>query len=121
MNTLADFPPWDGTEDIDAFKLRRAKELKLARTKRLPMVRATDGNGSPLYRVTEGGNWSRTRPLSVSTRSAVIDRDKHCVKCGSGGPFEVDHIVRYVDGGSNDIGNLRTLCLPCHRSRGGRA
>lgn len=120
MNTIADFPPWDGVEDIDAFKIRRARDLKIAQTRSLPMMHATGKSGEPLYRMTEGGNWSRTSPLSRSVRRAVVERDLACVLCGANGPFEVDHIIRYVDGGSNDMDNLRALCLPCHRARGGR-
>jgi 5-methylcytosine-specific restriction endonuclease McrA len=29
--------------------------------------------------------------------------------------WDADHIVPVVEGGSNRIDNLRTLCLPCHR------
>ncbi len=29
--------------------------------------------------------------------------------------YEVDHIIPVVEGGSNDLTNLRTLCLPHHR------
>ena len=121
MNTLADYPPWDGVEDIDLFKARRERELKLARTQSLPMMAARRDDGTPLYRMTSGGSWSRTAPLSRSLRRAVAERDRACVACGNPGPFEVDHIIRYVDGGSNEMDNLRALCVPCHRSRGGRA
>ncbi|WP_368665577.1 HNH endonuclease [Arthrobacter sp. GMC3] len=77
-------------------------------------------DGTPLYKLTSGSNLSRTDPLTSSRRSEVIERDKSCVWCGAGAPFEVDHIMRYVDGGSNDADNLQTLCEPCHRSKGGR-
>lgn len=41
---------------------------------------------------------------------------------GRGGYFsvrtlwEADHIVPVVEGGANELANLRTLCLPCHKA-----
>lgn len=29
--------------------------------------------------------------------------------------WEADHIVPLVNGGTNDLSNYRTLCIPCHR------
>lgn len=29
--------------------------------------------------------------------------------------WEADHIVPLAEGGTNTLGNLRTLCVPCHR------
>ena len=29
-------------------------------------------------------------------------------------PWDVDHIVRVADGGTDDPANLRLLCIPCH-------
>lgn len=31
--------------------------------------------------------------------------------------WEADHIVEIRDGGSNDLGNLQTLCLDCHKRK----
>ena len=33
---------------------------------------------------------------------------------GRSDPWDVDHIVRVKDGGTDDPGNLRLLCMPCH-------
>jgi HNH endonuclease len=41
---------------------------------------------------------------------------KHC-KCVLSTFFEIDHIVRVADGGSNHISNLAALCLTCHRHK----
>lgn len=30
--------------------------------------------------------------------------------------WEADHIVPRVEGGSNKLDNLRTLCVPCHKA-----
>lgn len=29
--------------------------------------------------------------------------------------WEADHVVPLVEGGTNDLENYRTLCIPCHR------
>lgn len=113
-------PPYDGSMPIDSWKAIRAREIKTMRANESPLLKVKDAAGRNLYRVTSGGNVVRARPLSKTTRRKVIDRDKACVGCGAGAPFEVDHIVRYVDGGSNLEDNLQTLCLPCHKGKGGR-
>jgi len=105
---------------IDAWKARRALDIKLLAAQGSSLLTATDAAGASLYKVNSGGNIVRTKPLSKSTRRRVIERDKACLRCGAGAPFEVDHIIRYIDGGSNLLDNLQTLCEPCHKSKGGR-
>lgn len=37
--------------------------------------------------------------------------------CGTGGrKWEADHAVPLIEGGSYELDNLRTLCVPCHRA-----
>jgi len=115
----ADLPPYDGSMPIDIWKYIRAREIKMLTAQRTPMLQARDADGKPLYKLTSGGNLIRTKPLSPAKRRRAIERDKACVLCGMGAPFEVDHIVRYIDGGSNELNNLQTLCVPCHKSKGG--
>jgi hypothetical protein len=112
--------PYDGSIPIDSWKAIRARELKMQTAQESSLLKATDAAGAPLYKVNSGGNVVRTRPLSKSTRRKVIERDGCCLSCGAGAPFEVDHIVRYIDGGGNLPGNLQTLCLTCHQRKGGR-
>lgn len=84
------------------------------------LLKVMGPDGKPLYTMTRSGNIRRTKKVRPAVRAAVIERDGRCVKCGSGAPFEVDHIVRYRDGGPNTPDNLQTLCVPCHKAKGGR-
>jgi hypothetical protein len=113
-------PPYDGSIPIDVWKAKRAREIKSLAAQESSLLNAKDATGASLYKVNSGGNIVRTKPLSKSTRRKVIERDKACLQCGAGAPFEVDHIVRYIDGGTNHPDNLQTLCETCHKSKGGR-
>lgn len=56
--------------------------------------------------------------LPIHFRSAVLRRDNYrCVFCGSSCRLEVDHIIPWSAGGSDDIDNLRTLCHWCNVDR----
>jgi len=52
-------------------------------------------------------------------RRQCLARDNFtCLHCGlydrSGKSLHADHIVESVDGGSNGLENLQTLCVRCH-------
>lgn len=54
-----------------------------------------------------------------ATRQQVLVRDAwQCQICGrvcaEKREAQVDHIIPKVDGGSDDLSNLRCLCLSCH-------
>lgn len=53
-------------------------------------------------------------PGWVAARTAALDRDKRCRRCGSQQNMHVHHIVARYDGGTNDLSNLITLCYNCH-------
>jgi 5-methylcytosine-specific restriction protein A len=57
--------------------------------------------------------------LSVRTRYQVFKRDLYrCRICAKTGvELEVDHIVPVARGGSDDMENLQTLCVPCNRGK----
>ena len=57
-----------------------------------------------------------SRPKWAEVRLLALDRDGwRCTQCGRRGRLEVDHIKRMGDGGAAyDLGNLQTLCRPCH-------
>ena len=61
----------------------------------------------------------RRRAAWQRLRLAVFERDGHaCVRCGSAGPLECDHVVPLREGGAElDIGNAQTLCADCHRAK----
>lgn len=75
---------------------------------------AEENGRYPVIRVAlEGG-----RQLSHWTRMSVLRRDRYqCVFCGHGGRLEVDHIIPWSAGGSDDPDNLRTLCHRCNQTR----
>ena len=56
-------------------------------------------------------------------RRAALNRDKwRCVMCGQKlflkkQMAHVDHIIDKVDGGTDDLSNLRSLCHSCHSKR----
>ena len=67
-------------------------------------------------------------PLPQSVREAVLRKTSgKCLICktlltldaGTPTSYEADHIVNVADGGSDDVGNLIALCLPCNREKRG--
>jgi len=62
-------------------------------------------------------------PNWQSVRRAALRRDEHeCVDCGEDLEREsvtanVHHETRRVDGGSDELENLVSLCEPCHHER----
>lgn len=69
-------------------------------------IKRYDRAGAAIYRT----------PRWKSARFLAKRRDGWaCVQCGARGRLEVDHIRPIRDGGAAfDLGNLQTLCVPCH-------
>ena len=109
-------------ESVDDFKDRIARERREVFREwqsHGPTAAAARPYGSPLYRVRHDGTLARTARLSAFRKRRARERDGiRCVFCGAEDNLEIDNIVRYRDGGSNELDNLRTLCRPCHGKRG---
>ena len=55
-------------------------------------------------------------------RRRALDRDGwRCQSCGKAGRLEVHHLRRLIDGGTNELPNLKTLCFGCHKAAHKRA
>ena len=81
--------------------------------------------------VRQHQNWGNGRrvPGWAGIKKRVHARDQYtCQQCGVVTmKLECDHIVNKARGGSDDMSNLQSLCVSCHRiktqaeSRGGSA
>ena len=77
-------------------------------------------------KATKDQNKSKTKPkrsryIASTIRYAVLTRDNNrCVACGvtaKEAQLQVDHIIPFSKGGSNDLDNLQTLCIDCNRGK----
>ncbi|MBD1878118.1 HNH endonuclease [Coleofasciculus sp. FACHB-64] len=59
--------------------------------------------------------------IPAEVRKYVFQRDRcQCQSCGKTAleaNLTIDHIIPLSRGGSNDISNLQTLCLPCNQRK----
>jgi 5-methylcytosine-specific restriction endonuclease McrA len=50
---------------------------------------------------------------------SIFERDNFtCLHCGTNENLTIDHIVPWVKGGGNEMGNLQTLCQSCNSRKG---
>lgn len=52
--------------------------------------------------------------IKAKTRKEVIERDKHCVICGSHQMLTIAHYISRANGGLGIKENLVLLCMTCH-------
>jgi hypothetical protein len=53
--------------------------------------------------------------VDPEVKAEVLARDGHvCLACGTTRNLQVDHIIALYHGGSNEAGNLQTLCKQCN-------
>ena len=61
-----------------------------------------------------------------NVKLAILNRDNYtCQICGAtvkdGAKLEIDHIIPYSKGGTNDENNLQVLCQQCNREKHNRS
>ena len=57
--------------------------------------------------------------IPPSLREAVMERDgRACRQCGTTESLSLDHVIPFSRGGTDDIGNLQVLCMPCNLRKG---
>lgn len=94
-------------EEAEAILSHRHRQREVERTRALNLARA---GPNPV-----------TRYVTAATRAEVFARDGGaCTACGSTIDLEYDHCIPVAAGGSNEVGNIRLLCLRCNRSSGAR-
>jgi len=67
----------------------------------------------------------KRKQLSRKLRYSILERDGfRCNACGmsasDGAILHVDHRIAVVNGGTNDLSNLQTLCSDCNLGKGAR-
>jgi rubredoxin len=68
-------------------------------------------------RILKSGGKSTKRSVSETKKKYVASmQDWKCKKCRKTltAWFEVDHVTRLENGGTNDVANLEALCRECH-------
>jgi len=68
-------------------------------------------------RMMRSGLTANSRSVSETKKKYVASNQNwKCAHCGSqlAASFQVDHIIRLADGGTNHIDNLEALCCNCH-------
>ena len=66
----------------------------------------------------------KRNPISGSLRHEIFKRDCYrCVECGQSNRqtiLHVDHLIPVAQGGTDELGNLQTLCQRCNLAKSNR-
>jgi len=104
---------------LDAFR-RRCERYELAWQR---IVYSDDEFESNYH--TDAPRKQRRTGVSRRLRWQVLTRDNfRCRYCGASGDqaeLHVDHVISRLDGGTDEIGNLVTACIPCNLGKGGES
>lgn len=83
-----------------------------------PLLSSCDNeNTQATQRIINSGKISNKRSVSETKKKWVAAQQNwKCGECNTQLPawFEVDHITRLADGGTNDVNNLIAYCRTCH-------
>lgn len=113
---IAEEAMWDGDANQFMHVLQEAGFL----TKDMHIHDWNNGRHSLPLRSAVRREWERLRRLL--SPDVFLTDGYQCVYCKSVGtpenPLEVDHIIPVARGGTNDPGNLQTLCRSCNRAKG---
>jgi hypothetical protein len=60
------------------------------------------------------------KPIPRGVRERVLSEDAVCAHCGTAQDLQVDHVLPYTRGGTNDFKNLQPLCRTCNIVKGNR-
>ena len=73
------------------------------------------------YHITKKQRIRRSPHIPTAIRHEVFKKDNYrCKECGRTSKevvIEVDHILPVSQGGTDELDNLQTLCLPCNRAK----
>ena len=92
---------------VDAYDTTDPRELRRR-------VRRRDGGRCAVCRLDTYGLKRRMKGRGMWTKL----RERGFVRRRS--LWELDHVVPLIDGGTHDLSNLQTLCVPCHRKKSAR-
>jgi len=69
--------------------------------------------------LSSGGKGTKRSVSETKKKWVAAKQNWHCKHCGKQLPpwFEVDHIIRLDQGGSNHVDNLVALCRDCHGAK----
>ncbi len=116
LNELIDRLADLGLEKWDPIK--KAERVNFRKQKRNADAADSMNDDAPIHapvRVTTG-EAPASRYIEASARHALYMRDRGCCgNCGSTKNIEIDHIVPFALGGSNDLENLRLVCRSCNQ------